>query len=234
MTVHETLAAGHVYLEHLGSGIQWEPGVARLYRDGEVVAEARHHTSSPWKFWSTLAFKDAFPQISHWWFHSGWTGQVKISRPFATQGEAVVTGYMQLLGPEVPAMLYTIQSEGDRVMIDVPYPPNEVKPVNVPLRLALSRMVWGVINDDIDADTWYDATSLVSRDELDAAFPVAEDTLQVDLPARITALVDAGASADDLMPETVVWRLDSFEGMGVREGWCRLMGLQPVEVGQPA
>jgi hypothetical protein len=234
MSIHDALAAGHVYLERTGSGIQWSPTVAKLYRDGQVVAEASHQTASPWEFWSTLAFKDAFPQITHWWFHSGWTGQVKISRPFATQGEAVVTGYMQLLGPEVPASLYTIQDEGDRVMIDVPYPPNDFRPVNVPLRLALARMVWGVINDDIDADTWYDATSLVGRDELEAAFPVDEGALQVDVPSRLTAMVEAGADADALLPKTVVWRLDSFEGMGVREGWCRMMGLQPVEVAQLA
>ena len=54
-------------------------------------------------------------------------------------------------------------------------------------------------------------------------------------PRRFIApLVDAGADPDDLLPKTVVWRLDSFEGMSVREGWCRLMGLQPVEAAQPS
>jgi hypothetical protein len=49
--------------------------------------------------------------------------------------------------------------------------------VNLPLRLALARLVAGVIADEVQRDTWMLITSLVQRDELELAFPEQVDAL---------------------------------------------------------
>jgi hypothetical protein len=61
-------------------------------------------------------------------------------------------GYMQFVDKNVPAGMWTI-AEGGRLQIAVPFPPNEVQPVNLPLRLALARLVAGVIHDEVPPDT---------------------------------------------------------------------------------
>jgi hypothetical protein len=45
--------------------------------------------------------------------------------------------------------------------------------VNIPLRLALARLVAGVIVDEVQRDEWMVITSLVHRDDLEKVFPIA-------------------------------------------------------------
>ncbi len=167
------LAPGHVYIERLGTGIQWSPGTVRLYQGGDVVAEGRHTTASAWEFWHTLSFAEAFEQVEAWWFRSVWTNRVRLSPPQGMQDATTVYGYLQFLDEETPGAMWTLADAGDVWEIDTPYPPNEVQPINVPLRLALARCIVGVLNDDISPDTWYDLTSVVRRSDLAAAFPTS-------------------------------------------------------------
>ncbi len=84
-------------------------------------------------------------------------------------------------------------------VIDIPYPPNEVKPVNLPLRLALARLAEGTLTDDVIPDTWMGVTSLVRSEDLAEA-----------LPTRLDALP---------------WRLAGVE-TNLREVFCRLQGVR--------
>src|SRR3954470_14546248 len=91
------LAPGHVYVERLGTGIQWAPQQARLFQGGEVIAVGKHTTASAWDFWYGLAFAEAFPQVECWWFRSLWTNRVRLSAPQGMRDAVTVYGYVQFL-----------------------------------------------------------------------------------------------------------------------------------------
>ncbi len=197
----ERIAPGHKYLERLQSGILWQPEIVQIHEKGSVVLEAEHKTKSAYEFWHELAFIEAFPEISHWWFHSAWTQRVRLTKAegMLEQSPVTIYGYMQFIDEEQPPQMWTI-TERDVPIIETPYPPNEVKPVNLPLRLALARLAVGTLTDDVVPDTWMGVTSLLTGELL----PLA-------LPTRI-----------DAFP----WRLAGIE-TNLREAFCRLQGIRP-------
>ncbi len=135
--------------------------------------------------------------VTHWWFRSGWTQRVRLSGIQGTlNGGSTVWGYMQFIDEETPAQAWSMM-EGERPEIFVPYPPNEAQPVNLPLRLALARLVAGVVSDQVQRDTWMVLTSLVPRGELVQAFP---DTL-----------------------EALPWQLEGIQ-IPIRQALCTLQG----------
>ncbi len=198
--MREQMAPGHIYQPKLGTGIQWEPGEVSLFEGGQIVEIAKHTTASAYEFWHNLVFAEVFPSVDHWWFRSAWTQQVRLSGIQGTIAGGAVWGYMQFIDDQVPAQTWSM-TEGERPEIFVPYPPNEAQPVNLPLRLALARLVAGVVADQVQRDTWMVLTSLVSREELHQAFP---DTI-----------------------EALSWQLDGLR-MPVRQALCSLQGLKRV------
>ena len=173
----DRMAPGHVYQARLGSGIEWKPDEVVLWVGGQIKETARHDTASPYDYWHSLSFAESFPGVTHWWFRSGWTQRVRLSGIQGTiAGGSVVWGYMQFIDEETPAQSWSM-TEGERPEIFVPYPPNEAQPVNLPLRLALARLVAGVVSDQVQRDTWMTLTSLVSRHELALAFPATLEAL---------------------------------------------------------
>mgnify|MGYP006309275745 CR=1 FL=1 len=171
-----------------------------LYERGEVALEAEHKTDSPYQFWHELAFAESFPQVTHWWFHSAWTQRVRLTKAqgLLEHSPPTIYGYMQFIDEEQPGQLWTI-TERDVPVIDIPYPPNEVKPVNLPLRLALARLAAGTLTDEVLPDQWLGVTSLVRSKDLAQA-----------LPTRLDALP---------------WRLAGVE-TNLREAFCRLQGMR--------
>lgn len=197
----DRMAPGHVYQARLGSGIEWKSDEVSLWIGGQVKETAKHGTTSPYDYWHSLAFAESFPDVTHWWFRSGWTQRVRLSGIQGTLGGgSAVWGYMQFIDEETPSQSWSM-TEGERPEIFVPYPPNEIQPVNLPLRLALARLVAGVVADQVQRDTWMILTSLVPRDELSLAFP---DTL-----------------------EALPWQLEGLQ-VPVRQALCSLQGLKRV------
>jgi hypothetical protein len=174
--MNERMAPGHVYQPRLGTGIQWQPGVAKLWEGGQVTAEAAHNTENPYEFWYSMAFANVFPEVSHWWFRSAWTQKVRLTSLQGLLGDGSAWGLIQFVDEHTPAGMYTI-TDADPPVIAVPYPPNEFQPVNLPLRLALSRLVVGVVTGQMIPDQWVIITSLVRRDELEATFPTTQGVL---------------------------------------------------------
>lgn len=199
-TQQERMSPGHVYLESLGTGIQWSPKEVILWEQGQPVERAAHSTSSAYEYFYNLEFAKSFPSVSHWWFRSAWTQRVRQTGIQGMMEADTVWGYMQFIDESVPAQQWSVLSidEGSSE-IAVPYPPNEAQPVNLPLRLALSRLVAGVIADEVQRDAWMVITSLVHRDDLEKTF-----------------LLDA-----DGLP----WRLEGVYG-SLRRELCILQGLQ--------
>jgi hypothetical protein len=192
------MAPGHVYQPKLGTGIEWKPGEATLWDIGKAVETAKHGAASPYEYWHSLVFAENFPGVTHWWFRSGWTQRVRLSGIQGTLAGGAVWGYMQFIDEETPAQSWTM-TEGERPEIFVPFPPNEVQPVNLPLRLALARLVAGVVSDQVRRDTWMTLTSLVSREYLTQAFL---DT-----------------------PDALPWQLEGIPG-SIRQALCSLQGLK--------
>ncbi|MBN2148836.1 MAG: hypothetical protein JW726_15720 [Anaerolineales bacterium] len=101
---------------------------------------------------------------------------MRLSHPQGVMAEGTVWGWMQFIDEQTPARIYTI-TEGEVPLIDVPYPPNENQPANLPLRLALARLVAGVMTGEVVPDEWVVVTSLVRREELGQVFTTNLDVL---------------------------------------------------------
>jgi len=195
--MNERMAPGHVYLPRLGTGIQWQPGIAKLWEGGKITTEAPHTTRTPYEFWFSLAFADCFPEVTYWWFRSAWTQKVRLTSLQGLLSNGSAWGLMQFVDEHTPAGIYSI-TETEPPVISVAYPPNEVQPVNLPLRLALSRMVVGVITGNLKPDQWNIITSLVLSDQLGVVFPTTQ--------------------------YTIPWQMESID-MPLREALCRVQGI---------
>jgi len=188
--MNERMAPGHVYQSRLGTGIQWQPGVVKLWEGGKVTAEAPHTTATAYEFWYSLAFAGSFPDVTHWWFRSAWTQRVRLTRLQGLLEDGTAWGWMQFVDEHNPAQMYTL-TETTPPVIAVPYPPNEVQPVNLPLRLALSRFVAGVITEELILDRWNIITSLVRRDTLELIFPATQEAIPWQMEGINTPLLEA-------------------------------------------
>lgn len=185
--MNDRMAPGHVYQPRLGTGIQWQPGMVKLWEGGQVTAEAPHTAKSSYEFWYNLAFADCLPEVTHWWFRSPWTQKVRLTRPQGELSNGRLWGWMQFVDEETSGQMYTI-TETEPPVIAVPYPPNEVQPVNLPLRLALSRLVSGVIIGDVEPGKWNIVSSLVRCDELESVYSVSRASIPWQLEGIETSL----------------------------------------------
>lgn len=167
----ERMAPGHVYDEQLGTGMHWAADTVTLYEAGTPTGTARHTTASAREFWMGLHFREAFPDVTHWWFRSIWTGRVKVSYPdprYSADGD--IRGWMTFDTLDQPKLLYTI-SDDDPVAILTPFPPHEAQRANLPLRLVLARIVAGIVTEETEIDQWYAVTSLAESAELHRYLP---------------------------------------------------------------
>ena len=174
--MNDRMAPGHVYQPRLGTGIQWQPGVMKLWERAIITTEASHTTQSPYEFWYNLAFADCFPDVTHWWFRSAWTQKVRLTSLQGLLSDGSAWGLMQFVDEHTPAGMYTI-TDTETPVIAVPYPHNEVQPVNLPLRLALSRLVAGVVTGEVIPGQWNFVTSLARSDLLEIIFPTTQEAV---------------------------------------------------------
>ena len=196
----ERMAPGHVYISSLGTGIQWSPAEVVLWEQGQAVERAVHQTSSAYEYFYNLEFARSFPSVTHWWFRSAWTQRVRLTGMQGMMDADTIWGYMQFIDEDVPAQQWSVLGIDNAINeIAVPYPPHEVQPVNLPLRIALSRLVVGVVADEVQRDHWMVITSLVHRDELEKTFLLDSDGLP--------------------------WKLEGVTG-SIRREFCVLQGLK--------
>lgn len=198
----DLIGPGHVYQDETGNGIKWFEGRAELWFQNKVIATGSHQTASPWEFWYTLAFAASFPQVTHWWFRSAWTQKVRLTRGQGMVDDRTAWGLMQFTDEQTPGEIWTVRNGGILPEVAPPMPPMEEQPVNLPLRIALSRLIIGVLQDEIRPDTWYLTTSLVRREELEQVFPT-----------------DISAMG---------WKIESVN-TPLRHALCRLQGLREEE-----
>ncbi len=136
----ERAAPGHVYDPVSGTGIEWQPGLARLWEDGRISARASHATASPYEFWFWMQFADAFPEVTHWYFGNAWTGNVWI-QPGPLAAGRPPGGWMQFGDRRAAAQPWHILP-GDPPRIAIPLPPLAEDPRNLAVRVALAGLAW--------------------------------------------------------------------------------------------
>lgn len=161
----KTWRPGHVYHNGIRTGIQLTGNKALLWDGGRRVAEANWN-GKPWDFWYNLKFVELFPQVTHWWFQSAWTHQVRVSQPQGSDVQGIY-GYIQFIDEESHGNIWYY----DDNTYSVPFPPFEAQPGNLPLQISLCRLVDAVRRGQLPANEWYTVTSLVGRDELEQVFP---------------------------------------------------------------
>ncbi len=188
----EQMAPGHIYNPATGNGIVWMPGQVQLWTGGQVMATATHRTADPWTFWYDLGFAAAFPQITHWWFGSAWTGKVWV-RPIGAPAQGArqtLTGGIRFVDRAEPEFTWQVTIDdaqepwrtGDGtpaavpLLVGVPIPPFEGSPLNLPLRVALAQVVLGLGDGTIPA-------TLAPTDEV----PIRAVLAGVDLTGRPAA-----------------------------------------------
>lgn len=215
----ERMAPGHVYDPITGTGIEWLPQEVRLWEGGVAVATAPHATPDPWAFWYDLAFAETFPEVSHWWFGSAWTGKVWV-RPIGTQTRGrttVVSGGMRFIDRDEPEVTWQVtleegptpaqtaegRPEPSPVLVGVPLPPFAIQPVNLALRVALARLVFDLADGSraaaLGPDEELALRAVIGAVDLDR-LPVAAQRAVLGeagvLPALQTAVLAQGPAPD--------------------------------------
>lgn len=189
-----SIASGHPYDPATQTGIEWKPnGEVFLHRRSEPRSIGSHTTSSAYQYWHTLGFQASFPDVTHWYFGSAWTGNVRFSLP-VQQSDTEYEGYMQFTDEQTNGLPYTITQTGQSLTVSVPLPPMHVVPQNLVLRRTLAEVVLVPViqalaptadvtgsalafsslfvdPDSIAPDRWIGVTSLVARDDLALMFP---------------------------------------------------------------
>ncbi|HEX6293043.1 MAG TPA: hypothetical protein VFZ66_27925 [Herpetosiphonaceae bacterium] len=230
----EIWAPGHRYTERTKTGIEVTETRIRLHArppdggESRVIAEVpRPPHLTEWACWYDLQFADLFPQVAYWWFGDAWTGQVKVSRAAGTTDARTLVGYVQFTDDETPGEPWLLV-DADPLIVSVPLPEHHRQPLNLPLQLAIARLVFAALSDPRYADQWLPITSLVARADLAASFPTTRAALTAELPLIADLLDLAPGRTPDLdldAPATRVFRLEERE-IPLREVLCMLQGVK--------
>jgi hypothetical protein len=205
-TTADVIAPGHVFLKRLSSGIKYTAQKVYLVDKGNIISEAVPVAKSAWDYFYSLEFTKSFPQVTHWYFHSAWTQKVRLTRPMPDEADdTTVRGYVQFIDEKEPTLMYQVTYRGEttKPIISVPMPPNEEKPVNIPLRLAMGKIAASIAgsDDEFSPNKWEFVTSLVPVDEIDDVFPTGESKYTFEIEGQL--------------------------GVSLREYLCRVQGLKP-------
>ncbi len=138
-------APAHPFDERMGSGIRWSPSALELWVRGERLDVAELATESPVSCWCDLAFVDAFPTVSHWWFGSSWTQRVRATATARwPDGSRLV--WLQAVQEDADELPWSVQADGTA---DGELPEYSGGALNVPLRLRLGQLVRLVLAGEI-------------------------------------------------------------------------------------
>jgi hypothetical protein len=224
MTPAEMMAAGHRYSAKLGTGIEWkDTGTAQLYQGGQVIATGTHATASAHEFWLTLAFRETFPQVTHWWFGSAWTGRVRVSPPAGDVDDYTRFGSMQFVDEEAQSLVWTLT---DDFRVAPPMPQFHVTPVNLPLRRQLAEMVLAPVIQQLLAcgDDQVRAAQMLDDIFIDV------DVIQPNQWVGVTSLVERDRLEEMFSLRSLWWTLDPL-GVSMRQALCQVQALPaPVAV----
>jgi len=215
----DMMGAGHRYNADTGTGIELVGNTARLYQGGEVVATGKHTAASPWEFWHSLAFADAFPAVTHWWFGSAWTGLVRFTLP-NDEMDGTSFGAMQFVDEDQSAIPWALMP-GFRVA--PPMPPLHVTALNLPLRRQLAELILVPIVHYSLAKSEDAARSV----QIVSAFYVDIDLVVPEQWLGITSLVERDR-LEEMFPTTALWWTLEPLQVSLRDALCTLQGLERV------
>ncbi len=212
-TVPERMAPGHCYNPATGTGIEWQPQIAHLWEGGRITAPAKHGTLHPWEFWYYFAFADSFPDVSHWWFGSAWTGRLWLWPAGVSADGNTESGWMQFVDRRTPPLPWQI-TLGQPVQVATPLPPFEVNAINLPLRRVLAQTILDLHTGDVPA----------APPATDAEGDPAANLDSIPGTLWVTSLVPRAELAAAFPAEVGPWRLEHVD-QPLRKALCTLQGL---------
>ena len=222
------IASARLHRADLGEGIEIVEHTARLWQQGQIIAEAGIAEESPYDFWRQLKFREAFPQITHW--RSGAVCET-ILQVDALQGEVgsgTFHGFLWM-GDSDQAQLWEISS-GSPVTVAVPTLAND--PGDLLGQLALARAVVEVVNGERLIGARQEFSNLARRDEsveddlptLEEALPTAHQAWRAHLPLRFKSILKEGDPAGQLLIEHRL-ALEDAPDIALRKLLCERLGL---------
>ena len=172
-----------------------------------ITRRAAHHSSSPWAFFWSLAYRDLFPDVTHWWFGGAWTQRVAM-RPLKSL-DAHSVRLIARFGDEDEdsGALCEVWLRDRPVEIEFSRLPLGQSFANVPLVIALSRLVIGVLYDE-SPQAGAVISSLVPREAIDDVLSLGPDVVD-DRTGR-------------------AWRVQPVGALPLREYALKAQGLRPV------
>ncbi len=208
------LAPGHArQTTNAGTGLEWCPDEVRLWeydpaRNAVVVTRtASHRSESAWAFFESLAYRDLFPEVTHWWFGGAWTQRVAM-RPLKSL-DAHSVRLLARFGDadDDRGALCEVWLRDRPVEVEFSRLPLGQSFANLPLVIALSRLVIGVLYDE-SPQTGAVISSLVPREAIGDVLSLEPD------------IVDARTGR--------TWRVQPCGSMPLRTYALKAQGLRPV------
>lgn len=177
----ENLAPGHPYERKTGTGIKWAQGRVTLMQAGAVLGTATHQSASAYHFWLDRHYLRCFPDVTHWWFGSPWTGRVTVDAQAARRDERTLVGWLHWEGQDEPSAWSVEMVSNDLWLFDIPepQPPMGAHPANIPLVRRLAAHVYGAMQNPALRGQPVVVSSAVSRQELQVMLSGR------DLPTRV-------------------------------------------------
>lgn len=202
------IAPCHPYHPALGTGLEWRDGQAYLWLNANDRREAATSATSASAFFRYLDFLTAFPQVTHWFTRTHWTGRVWCSAPELVDDDTL-DGVLLFNDDSALPLPWSINAETDDGGFDiaVPVPPGDAPHfANLLLRAQLARVILATAQGDTPAETWLDIDSAVPSAALAEMLPVGVPpiTKPVTLLKRYHALKDR-------------WFFEETPGRGLRE-----------------
>lgn len=160
-------APAHPYDPKTETGIQWSSEVATMMLTGERIDQAAHQTASPYHFWLDRHYRWCFPDITHWWFGSPWTGRVRVDAQVVARDAQTEVGWLSWDGDGEPGVWTCRQIAGSNWLLEVPLPPLAPHAANIPLQRRLAQVIWEAQAEPLLRDQPVVVSSLVTPAELD-------------------------------------------------------------------
>src|SRR5690242_19386903 len=129
-------APAHPFDAATGSGIQWTPHALELWLTGDRLDVAEVATESPAACWGDLAFVDAFPTVTYWWFGSNWTQRVRATATAPLDDGAHLV-WLQAVQDDADELPWIVALDGQAAG---PLPEYAGGPVNVALQARLGQL----------------------------------------------------------------------------------------------
>jgi len=159
-------APAHPFDETTLSGLKWTPDTLELWLHGERLDVADVVTATPADCWRELAFVEAFPTVSHWWFGSPWTQRLRVTK-IRNQADGTRYVWLQAVQEDADELLWIVPRTGTPRGMPPDYAGGAA---NLALALRLGLLARLALAGHVAINQWVAVTSLINASEVAALF----------------------------------------------------------------